>query len=67
MRIMTGGKRVSGNGDGVNDVGMILVADCGIGIEGKEGMHRDPAGVKHPEIAGVELYDVWHGQKLLVN
>ena len=28
---------------------------------------RDPAGVKHPEKDGVDLYDVWHGQKLLVH
>ena len=28
---------------------------------------RDPAGVKHPEIEGKDLYDVWHGQKLLVH
>ena len=27
---------------------------------------RDPAGVKHP-VTGGDLYDVWHGQKLLVN
>ena len=27
---------------------------------------RDPAGVKHPAIEGQDLYDVWHGQKLLV-
>jgi len=27
---------------------------------------RDPAGVKHPETGG-DLYDVWHGQKLLVH
>ena len=27
---------------------------------------RDPAGVKHPE-TGSDLYDVWHGQKLLVH
>ena len=27
---------------------------------------RDPAGVKHPE-TGNDLYDVWHGQKLLVH
>ena len=67
MRIMTGGKRVDGIGDGGNDVGMILEADCGIGIEGKEGMQRDPAGFKHPKIAGVVLYDVWHRKKLLVN
>jgi 3'-phosphoadenosine 5'-phosphosulfate synthase len=28
---------------------------------------RDPAGVKHPVKAGTDLYDVWHGQKLLVH
>lgn len=28
---------------------------------------RDPAGVKHPELKGVDCYDVWHGQKLLVH
>lgn len=27
---------------------------------------RDPAGVKHPE-TGKDMYDVWHGQKLLVH
>lgn len=27
---------------------------------------RDPAGVKHPEIKDQDCYDVWHGQKLLV-
>lgn len=28
---------------------------------------RDPAGVKHPEDANKDCYDVWHGQKLLVH
>ena len=28
---------------------------------------RDPAGVKHPENANLDCYDVWHGQKLLVH
>jgi 3'-phosphoadenosine 5'-phosphosulfate synthase len=28
---------------------------------------RDPAGVGHPEIKGEPLYDVWHGQKILVH
>jgi len=28
---------------------------------------RDPAGVGHPTQAGTPLYDVWHGQKLLVH
>ena len=27
---------------------------------------RDPAGVAHPTIKGQDCYDVWHGQKLLV-
>jgi 3'-phosphoadenosine 5'-phosphosulfate synthase len=28
---------------------------------------RDPAGVKHPENANLDCYDIWHGQKLLVH
>ena len=28
---------------------------------------RDPAGVKHPELDDDDLYDHWHGQKLLVS
>lgn len=28
---------------------------------------RDPAGMKHPEDNKKDLYDVWHGQKLLVH
>merc|ERR1711990_926545 len=28
---------------------------------------RDPAGVKHPAIPNTDLYDIWHGQKLLVH
>lgn len=28
---------------------------------------RDPAGLKHPEDNQKDLYDVWHGQKLLVH
>ena len=28
---------------------------------------RDPAGVKHPENDDEDLYDHWHGQKLLVS
>ena len=37
-------------------------ANCGIThfITG-----RDPAGLKHPEQPQLDLYDVWHGQKLL--
>ena len=28
---------------------------------------RDPAGCKHPEDSDIDLYDHWHGQKLLVS
>jgi len=28
---------------------------------------RDPAGVKHPEDNSYDLYDAWHGQKLLMH
>ena len=38
LKTFTGGKRIAAVGDGGNDVGMILEADVGIGIEGKEGM-----------------------------
>jgi len=37
------GKRIAAVGDGGNDVGMILEADVGIGIEGKEGMQASLA------------------------
>jgi len=36
LKIFTGGKRIAAVGDGGNDVGMILEADVGIGIEGKK-------------------------------
>lgn len=38
LKTFTVGKRIAAVGDGGNDVGMILEADVGIGIEGKEGM-----------------------------
>lgn len=38
LKVYTGGKRIAAIGDGGNDVGMILEADVGIGIEGKEGL-----------------------------
>jgi P-type E1-E2 ATPase len=38
IRKYTHGCRIAAVGDGGNDVGMILEADVGIGIVGKEGM-----------------------------
>ena len=38
LKKYSGGKRIAAVGDGANDVGMILEADIGIGIAGKEGM-----------------------------
>lgn len=38
LKTYTKGKRIAAIGDGGNDVGMILEADVGIGIEGKEGL-----------------------------
>jgi phospholipid-translocating ATPase len=38
LKDYTSGKRIAAVGDGGNDVGMILEADVGIGIEGKEGL-----------------------------
>jgi phospholipid-translocating ATPase len=43
LKTFTGGKRIAAVGDGGNDVGMILEADVGIGIEGKEGMQASLA------------------------
>jgi len=37
LKQITKGKRIAAVGDGGNDVGMILEANVGIGIEGKEG------------------------------
>jgi phospholipid-translocating ATPase len=38
MKDYIGTKRIAAVGDGGNDVGMILEADVGVGILGKEGM-----------------------------
>ena len=38
LKNYTSGKRIAAIGDGANDVGMILEADVGIGMVGKEGM-----------------------------
>ena len=38
LKTFSNGKRIAAVGDGGNDVGMILEADVGIGICGKEGM-----------------------------
>jgi phospholipid-translocating ATPase len=63
MRTLTGGKRVAGIGDGGNDVGMILEADCGIGIEGKEGMQASlAADFSLKEFGQLKKLILWHGR-----
>lgn len=60
---MTNGKRVAGIGDGGNDVGMILEADCGIGIEGKEGMQASlAADFSIKEFGQIKKLILWHGR-----
>ena len=57
------GLRVCAVGDGGNDVGMISVADAGIGIEGKEGkaaaLVADVATSEFSALSGLLL---WHGR-----
>jgi phospholipid-translocating ATPase len=59
----TGGKRIAAIGDGGNDVGMILEADIGIGIVGKEGVQASLAsdfsitGFSH-----LRRLVLWHGR-----
>jgi len=63
MRSLTNGKRVAGIGDGGNDVGMILEADCGIGIEGKEGMQASlAADFSIKEFGQIKKLILWHGR-----
>lgn len=57
------GKKTLGIGDGGNDVGMILTADVGVGIVGKEGkqaaLSSDFSIFKFKHLANLIL---WHGR-----
>jgi len=59
----TGGKRIAAIGDGGNDVGMILEADIGIGIEGKEGMQAALCSdFSITEFGHLRKLVLWHGR-----
>ena len=57
------GKRVASVGDGGNDVGMILEADIGIGIVGKEGMQAALASdFSINQFSYLKKLILWHGR-----
>jgi phospholipid-translocating ATPase len=63
LKHYTGNKRIAAIGDGGNDVGMILEADIGIGIEGKEGMQASLASdFSITEFGHLRKLVLWHGR-----
>lgn len=57
-------KRVAAIGDGGNDVGMILEADVGIGIVGKEGMQAALASdFSINQFSYIKKLILWHGRQ----
>ena len=59
----TKGHRIAAVGDGGNDVGMILEADVGIGIVGKEGMQASLASdFSIMEFGYLRNLILWHGR-----
>jgi phospholipid-translocating ATPase len=59
----TNGMRIAAVGDGGNDVGMILEADVGIGIVGKEGMQASLASdFSILEFGNLRKLILWHGR-----
>lgn len=59
----TRGKRIAAVGDGGNDVGMLLEADVGIGIVGKEGMQASLASdFSIMEFGYLRNLILWHGR-----
>lgn len=63
LKIYTKGKRIAAIGDGGNDVGMILEADVGIGIEGKEGMQASLAcDFSLKQFGHLKKLILWHGR-----
>jgi phospholipid-translocating ATPase len=63
LKFYTKGKRIAAVGDGGNDVGMILEADVGIGIVGKEGMQASLASdFSIQEFGYLRNLILWHGR-----
>lgn len=63
LKKFSGGKRIASVGDGGNDVGMILEADVGIGIEGKEGMQAALASdFSITQFSHLKKLILWHGR-----
>ncbi|KAJ1660449.1 putative aminophospholipid-translocase [Dispira simplex] len=59
----TSGKRVCAIGDGGNDVSMILAADVGVGIEGKEGKQASlAADFSITQFSHITRLLLWHGR-----
>ena len=63
LKKYTNGHRIAAVGDGGNDVGMILEADVGIGIVGKEGMQASLASdFSIMEFGYLRKLLLWHGR-----
>ena len=63
LKDYTNGKRIAAVGDGGNDVGMILEADVGIGIEGKEGLQASLASdFSVKKFGDIKKLILWHGR-----
>jgi phospholipid-translocating ATPase len=64
LKQYSGGKRIASIGDGGNDVGMIMEADIGIGIEGKEGMQAALASdFSITQFQHLRKLILWHGRQ----
>jgi phospholipid-translocating ATPase len=62
-RLYSGGKRCAAIGDGGNDVPMIVSADVGLGIVGKEGQQASlAADVSLSQFSHVTRCLLWHGR-----
>lgn len=63
LKQITKGKRIAAVGDGGNDVGMILEANVGIGIEGKEGSQASLASdFSLQKFGDLKKLILWHGR-----
>ena len=63
LKRFSNGKRIAAVGDGGNDVSMILEADVGVGICGKEGMQAALASdFSITQFAYLKKLILWHGR-----